>query len=142
MAKPFYPCLWFDHQAKEAAKFYCSVFPNSKILSESSIVVNFELNGRPFIALNDRRPPNHFNEAISFVIPCENQEEIDHFWEKLTADGGRESMCGWCSDKYGVSWQVIPAILGELMSDPERSGRVIAAFLKMKKFDIEKLMSS
>jgi predicted 3-demethylubiquinone-9 3-methyltransferase (glyoxalase superfamily) len=142
MAKPIYPCLWFDNQAKEAATFYCSVFPNSKILSESPIVVNFELNGRPFIALNDRRPPNHFNEAISFVIPCENQQEIDYFWEKLTAEGGKESMCGWCSDKYGVSWQVIPAILGELMSDPERSGRVVAAFLKMKKFDIEKLIKA
>jgi len=142
MAKPIYPCLWFDNQAKEAAKFYCSVFPNSKILSESPIVVNFALNGAPFIALNDRRPPNHFNEAISFVIPCENQEEIDHYWEKLTADGGKESMCGWCSDKYGISWQVIPAILGELMSDPQRSGRVVAAFLKMKKFDIEKLINA
>jgi len=142
MAKPVYPCLWFDNQAKEAANFYCSVFPNSKILSESPVAVNFELNGQPFIALNDRRPPNHFNEAISFVIPCENQKEIDYFWEKLTSNGGRESICGWCSDKYGVSWQVLPAILGELMSDPERSGRVVAAFLKMKKFDIEKLINA
>ena len=94
------------------------------------------------MALNDRRPPNHFNEAVSFVIPCENQQEIDHYWNQLTSDGGKESMCGWCTDKFGVSWQVIPTMLGELMSDPARSQRVMAAFLKMKKFDIEKIQNA
>ena len=142
MAKQIYPCLWFEKQAKEAAEFYCKVFPNSKILDESPIVVNVELNGRHFMALNDRRPPHHFNEAVSFVIPCESQQEIDHYWEQLTSGGGKESMCGWCTDKFGVSWQVVPTILGELMSDPTRSQRVVAAFLKMKKFDIEKLQNA
>jgi predicted 3-demethylubiquinone-9 3-methyltransferase (glyoxalase superfamily) len=139
MAKQIYPCLWFESQAKAAAEFYCGVFPNSKILNESPIVVNFELNGKHFMALNGRRPPHHFNEAVSFVIPCDDQQEIDRYWNTLTADGGKESMCGWCTDKFGVSWQVVPTILGELMSDPGKAQRVVAAFLKMKKFDIEEL---
>ena len=142
MAKPIFPCLWFQKDAKAAAEFYCSVFPNSKILSASPIVINFELNGRPFLALNDYRAPEHFNEAISLVITCEDQKEIDYYWNKLTTDGGEESMCGWCKDKYGLSWQVVPSILGELMGDPNRAERVIAAFLKMKKFDIEKLKNA
>jgi len=142
MAKQIYPCLWFEKEAKEAAEFYCWVFPNSKILNESPIVVNFELNGKHFMALNDKRPMQQFNESVSFVIPCDDQKEIDYYWNELTADGGKESMCGWCSDKFGISWQVVPAILGELMSDPQRAQRVIAAFLKMKKFDIEKLLNA
>ena len=142
MAKQIYPCLWFEKEAKEAAEFYCRVFPNSKILNESPIVVNFELNGKHFMALNDKRPMQQFNESVSFVIPCDDQKEIDYYWNELTADGGKESMCGWCSDKFGISWQVVPAILGELMSDPQRVQRVIAAFLKMKKFDIEKLLNA
>lgn len=143
MAKQIYPCLWFDGKAKEAAEFYCSIFPNSKITNASPIVVNFELNGQHFMALNDHADPkNKFNESVSFVIPCESQEEIDHYWYKLITDGGAESMCGWCSDKFGISWQVIPAILGELMSDPEKAPRVIQAFLKMKKFDIETLKNA
>ncbi|PBQ33730.1 hypothetical protein CNR22_18740 [Sphingobacteriaceae bacterium] len=139
MIHPLYPCLWFENQAQQAAKFYCSVFPNSKILNESQMVVNIELNGKRFMLLNDRRPPHKFNEAVSFVITCENQEEIDYYWNKLTADGGEENMCGWCSDKYGLSWQVIPAVLGELMADPEIAQKVVQAFMKMKKFDIETL---
>jgi len=139
MKNQIYPCLWFDGQAKAAADFYCKVFPNSKIFSASPIVVNFELNGQKFMALNDRRPPNHFNEAVSFVITCEDQKEIDYYWNKLTSNGGAESMCGWCMDKFGVSWQVIPTILGHLMSNPEKGQRVVQAFLKMKKINIEKL---
>jgi predicted 3-demethylubiquinone-9 3-methyltransferase (glyoxalase superfamily) len=139
MVKQIYPCLWFEDQARAAAAFYCAVFPNSKILNESPIVVNFELNGSHFMALNGNRPPNYFNESTSFVISCDDQQEIDYYWNALTADGGKESMCGWCADKFGVSWQVVPAILGELMSDPDRAQRVVAAFLKMKKFDIDEL---
>jgi len=142
MAKQIYPCLWFEKQAKEAAHFYCGIFPNSKVLNESPMVVNFELNGVHVMALNDRTPPNDLNEAFSFVIPCEDQREIDHYWNSLTADGGNESMCGWCTDKFGVSWQVIPAILGELMSKPDRAQRVVAAFLKMQKMDIETLINA
>lgn len=139
MKKQIYPCLWFEHEAKAAAEFYCSVFPNSKILNESSIVVNFELNGTYFMALNDKRPLQDFNESISFVIPCEDQKEIDYYWDKLTTDGGKENMCGWGTDKFGISWQVVPTILGRLMSDPEKGQRVVQAFMKMKKFDIETL---
>lgn len=142
MTQPIYPCLWFNNQAKAAAEFYCSIFPNSKITDESPIVVNWELNGRKFMGLNDNRANFLFNESVSFVISCETQEEIDHYWNKLTSDGGAENMCGWCRDKFGVSWQVIPGILGQLMSDPQRSQRVVQAFLKMKKFDIEKLTNA
>jgi len=142
MSKQLYPCLWFNTGAKEAADFYCSIFPNSKILNASPIVVNFELNGTHFMALNEKSKQFPFNESVSFVIPCEDQAEIDHYWNSLTADGGAESMCGWCKDKYGVSWQVVPVILGKLMSDPEKAPRVIQAFMKMKKFDIEALMKA
>ena len=142
MAKQIYPCLWFEKEAKAAAEFYCSVFPNSKILNQSPMVVNFELNGKHFMALNEKRGAHPFNEAVSFVITCEDQKEIDYYWEKLTADGGKENMCGWCSDKFGISWQVIPSILGQLMSDPSKAQRVVTAFLKMKKFDIEKLKNA
>ncbi len=142
MTKQIYPCLWFEQEAKSAAEFYCEVFPNSKILNASPVVVNFELNGKHFMALNQRTPSNDFSEAVSFVIPCDDQQEIDYYWSKLTSDGGRESMCGWCTDKFGISWEVVPTILGELMSDPGRAQRVIAAFLQMKKFDIEKLINA
>lgn len=142
MASSIYPCLWFENQASEAAAFYCSIFPNSKILNESPMVVNWELNGQQFMGLNGAQANTSFNESFSFVIPCENQEEIDHYWNRLTADGGAESMCGWCSDKFGVSWQVIPSILGELMSDPVKGPRVVQAFLKMRKFDIETLKNA
>lgn len=141
MDKQMYPCLWFDNQAREAADFYCSIFPNSKIVHDSGMVVNFELNGQFFMGLNGG-PRFNFTEAVSFVIPCKDQAEIDHYWYKLTADGGEESMCGWCKDKFGLSWQVIPAILGELMSDPERGQRVMQAFMKMRKFDIAALQNA
>jgi len=276
MKNQIYPCLWYDGQAKQAAEFYCNAFPNSKITSESPIVVNWELNGKRIMGLNggpiykinpsislfvncesvnatnelwkklidggkalmpiDKYPWSErygwlqdkfgmtwqlsapikdeakltmspsmlftgkqfgraeeainfycsvfdnsakdvlinygkedanagkvmfsefklsdynliamdgpgvhdytFSEGVSFVITCENQQEIDYYWNKFISDGGAESKCGWCKDKFGVSWQVIPAILGKLMSDPENGQRVVQAFLKMKKFDIEKL---
>ena len=137
MTHKLYPCLWFDGKAKEAASFYCSIFKDSKILSENPMVVNFEVNGTKFMGLNGG-PLFKFNEAVSFVVNCDTQEEIDYYWEKLT-DGGRESMCGWLVDKFGLSWQIVPSMLGELMSDPQRAGRVTKAFMEMKKLDIEVL---
>ena len=142
MSHQIYPCLWFNNEAGEAAAFYCSIFPHSSILNQSPMVINFELNGKHFMALNQKGPQHLFNEAVSFVIPCDDQEEIDYYWHKLTADGGKESMCGWCVDKFGVSWQVIPSMLGELMSQPDKAQRVVQAFLKMKKFDIETLKNA
>lgn len=136
-----YPCLWFDGEARAAADFYCTIFPDSKIISDSGMVVNFELNGQFFMGLNGG-PNDEFNEAVSFVIVCKDQVEIDHYWHKLIADGGEESMCGWCKDKFGLSWQVVPAILGQLMSDPEKGPRVVQAFMKMQKFDIEALQNA
>lgn len=141
MTKQMYPCLWFNGQAKEAADFYCTIFPNSKIINDSGMVVNFELNGQFFMGLNGG-DNFKFNEAVSFVIPCKDQEEIDHYWYKLIADGGQEGMCGWCKDKFGLSWQVVPTVLGELMSNPENGQRVVKAFMKMKKFDIKALQSA
>jgi predicted 3-demethylubiquinone-9 3-methyltransferase (glyoxalase superfamily) len=138
MKNEMYPCLWFNGQAKSAADFYCGIFPNSKVTLNTPIVVHFELNGKKFMGLNGG-PQFKFTEAVSFVIPCENQQEIDHYWNKLTADGGQESQCGWLKDKFGLSWQVVPTILGKLMSDPEKGQRVVQAFMKMKKFDIETL---
>jgi predicted 3-demethylubiquinone-9 3-methyltransferase (glyoxalase superfamily) len=140
MTNPIYPCLWFDGQAKAAAEFYCSVFKNSRILADTPLVVNFELNGKKFMGLNGG-PHFKFNEAISFVVECETQEEIDYYWNKLT-EGGQESMCGWLKDKFGLSWQIVPTVLAKLMSDPERREKVIKAFMQMKKFDIEKLMQA
>jgi predicted 3-demethylubiquinone-9 3-methyltransferase (glyoxalase superfamily) len=141
MTNQIYPCLWFDgQQAKPAADFYCEVFPNSKILSTNPFVVIFELNGKKFMGLNGG-PEYKFNEAVSFVVNCETQEEIDYYWNKLTKDG-EEGKCGCLKDKYGVSWQIVPSILGKLMSDPEKAPKVMYAFMQMKKFDIEKLMQA
>jgi len=143
MKKQMYPCLWFDGQARAAADFYCAIFPNSKIINDSVMVVNFELNGQLFMGLNGGPNANaKFNEGVSFVVPCKDQEEIDYYWYKLIADGGREDMCGWCKDKFGLSWQVIPSILGQLMSNPEKGQRVVQAFMKMRKFDIEALQNA
>lgn len=141
MTKQMYPCLWFDGQARQAADFYCSIFPNSKIISDSGMVVNFQVNGEFFMGLNGGSNFK-FNEAVSFVIPCKDQQEIDHYWNSLTADGGKEGMCGWCKDKFGLSWQVVPAMLGELIGNPEKGQRVVQAFMKMKKFDIEALKNA
>ena len=148
------PFLWFDDNAEEAARFYTSVFKNSKMgnvaryndagpgPAGSVMVANFELEGLPFTALNGG-PLFKFNESVSFVVNCENQEEVDYYWEKLTAGGGKESRCGWLKDKYGLSWQIVPTALGRLMSDPdpEKSKRVMQAMLKMDKIiiaDLEK----
>jgi predicted 3-demethylubiquinone-9 3-methyltransferase (glyoxalase superfamily) len=156
MTNQIAPCLWFDNQAEQAANFYTAVFKNAKIENISRygkegyeihgqkegtvLAVGFQLNGQSFTALNGG-PVFKFNEAISFQVFCETQEEIDYYWRKLT-DGGEESQCGWLKDKFGLSWQIIPAILPKLMSDPARAGRVTKAFLQMKKFDIEKLMQA
>ena len=105
------------------------------------MVVRWEINGSQFMGLNGG-PQFKTNEAVSFVIECDTQQEIDNYWNKLTADGGQESQCGWCKDKFGVSWQVVPAILGELLSNSEKGQRVVSAFMQMKKFDIEKLLNA
>ncbi len=135
------PFLWFDNQAAEAAAFYVSVFPNAKIISSNPMVTQFELEGLQIMALNGG-PKFKLDEAFSFSISCENQEEIDYFWDKLTGDGGQESMCGWLKDKFGLSWQVVPAQLGELMSEPDRANRVVKAFLQMRKMDIAALVNA
>jgi predicted 3-demethylubiquinone-9 3-methyltransferase (glyoxalase superfamily) len=142
------PCLWFDDQAEEAARFYTSIFKNSKMGAVthygegaprpkgSVLTVRFELDGQEFLALNGG-PLFKFTEAVSFIVNCETQEELDRMWEKLS-EGGSEVQCGWLKDRYGVSWQVVPAVLGEMLSDPdpERSARVMQAVMQMKKLDI------
>jgi predicted 3-demethylubiquinone-9 3-methyltransferase (glyoxalase superfamily) len=141
MTNQIYPCLWFDGQAKAAADFYCSVFKNSKVTTDTAMVVNFELNGKKFMGLNGG-PMFKFNEAVSMVVECETQEEIDNYWNKLTADGGQESQCGWLKDKFGFSWQIIPNIIGKLMTDTEKAPRVMQEIMKMKKIDIAKLVNA
>jgi predicted 3-demethylubiquinone-9 3-methyltransferase (glyoxalase superfamily) len=145
------PFLWFDQQAEEAANFYVSIFENSRILSASRygeggpgpkgsvMTVSFELNGQEFTALNGG-PHFKFTEAVSFVVHCETQQEVDKFWKKLT-EGGQESQCGWLKDKFGLSWQVVPNALPKLLqgTDSARSQRVMAALLKMKKLDVNEL---
>jgi predicted 3-demethylubiquinone-9 3-methyltransferase (glyoxalase superfamily) len=133
------PFLWFDDQAEEAANFYISIFKNSKITSASAMMVAFELEGQSFMALNGG-PAFKFTEAISLFVNCDTQQEVDALWDKLSA-GGETSRCGWLKDKYGLSWQIIPQVLGELMGDPdpEKSGRVMHAMLQMTKIDIATL---
>ena len=138
MANQIFPCLWFNGQALAAAKFYCSIFNNSRITSENQMVVSFELDGKKFMGLNGG-PAFTFNEAVSFVVECETQEEIDHYWRSLLADGGKEGNCGWLKDQFGVSWQITPSILPKLLSDPSKAKRVMEVFLKVKKFDIKAL---
>lgn len=153
---PIVPCLWFDNEAEQAAYFYVSIFDDSAVKSVSrygdegkefhgkepgtALMVTFELNGQSFSALNGGPHFKH-SEAVSFVLSCDTQKEIDYFWSKLS-EGGQESMCGWLKDKFGVSWQVVPSILGKLMTDPSRASRVMNAFLKMKKFDIQTLLDA
>jgi predicted 3-demethylubiquinone-9 3-methyltransferase (glyoxalase superfamily) len=136
------PFLWFDNNAAEAAEFYCTIFKNSKVTTKGPMSVTFELEGQPFYALNGG-PRFKFTEAISFFIRCEDQAEVDYYWNKLIAGGGEESMCGWLKDKYGLSWQVIPIRLMELIghSDKEKAGRAVQAMLKMRRIiiaDLEK----
>lgn len=140
MINKIYPCLWFDGQAKAAADYYCGIFPNSKIISENPMVVNFELNGSRFMGLNGG-PQYKFSPANSYVITCDTQEEIDHFWDSL-GEEGVYNQCGWLDDKYGVSWQIVPTVLEALMTDPNRAPRVVEAFMKMTKFDIETLVNA
>ena len=152
IAQKITPFLWFENQAEEAANFYCSIFKDSKVgdvvrygdtgpgPKGTVMIVTFQLAGQEFTALNGG-PRFKFTEAISFVVNCETQEEIDYFWEKLTADGGQESMCGWLKDKFGLSWQIVPTDLPRLMQsgDAKKSERVMQAILQMKKLDIAKL---
>ena len=144
--KKITPFLWFDNQAEEAMNFYVSVFKNSKVLGVTpgpngiAQSVTFELEGQEFIGLN-AGPQFKFNEAISFFVDCKTQEEVDELWEKLTANGGEESMCGWLKDKYGLSWQIIPSALGQMLSDPDpvKAQQVMQAMLQMRKIDISGL---
>ncbi len=145
------PWLWFDTEAEEAARFWCGVFPNSRVTGtthygpgtgrpEGSVMtVSFELDGDPFVALNGG-PEFQFSEAVSFQIACEGQEEVDRFWDRLT-DGGQESQCGWLKDRYGVSWQVVPTELSALLSDPDpdRARRATEAMLRMRRIDLTAL---
>jgi predicted 3-demethylubiquinone-9 3-methyltransferase (glyoxalase superfamily) len=155
------PFLWFKDNAEEAAKFYTSIFKNSKIgrilryseevaeVSQSGqpagsvLTIEFEIEGQKFVALNGG-PEFKFNESISFVVNCETQKEVDYFWEKLTADGGEESQCGWLKDKFGVSWQVTPTVLIDMLhdKDPEKAERVMNAMLQMQKIEIPKLKAA
>ena len=151
--------MWFDHQAEEAAKFYTSVFKNSKVGKilrydeatakaaggpvGSVLTIEFEIEGQKFTALNGG-PQFKFNESVSFVVYCQTQDEVDYFWQKLTADGGQESECGWLRDKFGLSWQVTPTVLIEMLhdKDPKKSGRVMNAMMQMQKIDISKLKAA
>lgn len=141
MKNTIYPCLWFDGNAKEAASFYCSVFKNSSITTDTPLVVNFELDGKKFMGLNGG-PQFKFTEAVSLVVECETQKEIDYYWEKLTADGGAESMCGWLKDKFGFSWQIVPRQIGEWMSRPDRAQAVMQEVLSMRKLDMARLQAA
>lgn len=153
------PCLWFDHQAEEAARFYVSIFKDSKITDVSHygqsgseaarrpagsvMTVVFQIEGQNFMALNGG-PIFKFSEAISLVVSCKDQAELDAVWSKLTADGGSEGPCGWCKDKYGLSWQLVPSNIAEMMADkdPARSERVMAAVLGMRKLDLKSIQSA
>ena len=143
------PCLWFDTEAQDAANFYLTVFPNSRITditysgeagprpAEMVLTVEFELDGHPFTALNGG-PEFSFSEAVSFQIDCTSQDEVDYYWNALTENGGEESQCGWCKDKFGLSWQVVPRQLDELLDspDPAVAERVTAAMMKMRKIEV------
>lgn len=147
------PCIWFDSTAEAAANFYVSVFKNSRVkqvtrypeaaesvsgkAAGTAMTVTFDLNGQPFMALNGGAE-FPLNEAVSFVISCESQAEVDEYWQKLTADGGQEGPCGWCKDKFGLSWQVVPTGMAEYLNNPDtaKANKAMAAMLKMKKIDL------
>lgn len=149
------PNLWFDTQAEEAARFYCSVFPNSRIRQVSYygeagpgpagtvLTVDFELDGQPFTAINGG-PQFTFSEAISLLINCADQAEVDYYWDAMLAGGGEESMCGWLKDRYGLSWQVVPEGMAEVMADPDpsRAERAMRAMLTMRKLDVAALRAA
>lgn len=150
------PFLWFDTQAEDAAALYTSVFPDSKITDvqrygaggpgpEGTVMlVQFQLDGHEFTALNGGPDHYTFNESVSFVVDCKDQAEVDHYWDALTANGGEPGPCGWLKDKYGLSWQIVPAALNELLSDPDpgRSSRAMQAMLKMTKIDVAELRAA
>jgi predicted 3-demethylubiquinone-9 3-methyltransferase (glyoxalase superfamily) len=150
--KKITPFLWFDNQAEEAVEFYTSIFANSKIVdiarygesgpgpAGSVMTIGFQIEGQNFVALNGG-PVYHFTPAISFVVDCRTQEEVDRLWESLTADGGKQEQCGWLTDKYGISWQIIPSRLMKLLTDhdPVKANRVMQAMLTMTKIDIATL---
>jgi predicted 3-demethylubiquinone-9 3-methyltransferase (glyoxalase superfamily) len=153
MLAPITPNLWFDFgRAEQAAEFYCGIFPNSRIVSMTHypegapgpqggvMAVEWELDGNRFIGINGG-PQFTFDEAVSFLITCADQAEVDHYWTRLLADGGRESMCGWLTDRFGLSWQVVPAGMAEVLNDPdpERGKRAMAAMLQMRRIDLEAL---
>lgn len=154
MAQPITPCLWFDGNAEEAVNYYLSVFKDSKLMqidrwSEVGpdpdapvIFIEFQINGQPFQALNGG-PEFHFTEAISFSIECDSQDEVDYYWNTLTQEG-EPSQCGWLKDRYGVSWQVVPRVLNELVrdADRERAGQVMRRMLQMTKLDIAELQAA
>jgi predicted 3-demethylubiquinone-9 3-methyltransferase (glyoxalase superfamily) len=149
MSEKITTCLWFDSEGEEAAEFYCSLLPNSRVTDVTRygdagpgapgtvMTVSFELDGRPYVALNGG-PEFRFTEAVSFQISCEDQAEVDHYWDALMAGGGAPQQCGWLTDRFGLSWQVIPVQLEQLMdgSDPEVTQRVVDAMLKMIKIDV------
>ncbi|MBJ7331475.1 MAG: VOC family protein [Solirubrobacteraceae bacterium] len=155
MAQKIVPNLWFDGNAEEAADFYVSVFTDSRITATTRypegapgpagtvMTVSWELNGQKFTGINGG-PEFQFDEAISFQIDCEDQAEVDYYWDALTADGGAESQCGWCKDKFGVSWQVVPKGMDEFFTDndPERVGRAMHAMLGMKKLDVAAMQAA
>ena len=159
MTQKITPFLWFDNQAEDAAAFYTAIFNESAIGAAANyegeagekvgrpkgtvMVVDFEIAGQRFIALNGG-PKYKFNESISFVIDCKDQAEVDYYWSRLTADGGEETMCGWVKDRFGVSWQVVPTVLSQLISGPDKEGsqRAMHAMLQMQKFDIQKLQDA
>lgn len=134
------PFLWFESQAKEAAEYYVGIFPDSRIVSENPFVVTFEICGQRFSTLNGG-PHDQFNDAVSFMVDCKDQQEVDHYWNRLIADGGRESMCGWLKDKYGVAWQIVPEALPRLINHPDRARaqKAIDAMLKMRKIVVAEL---
>lgn len=154
---PITPCLWFDDRAEEAANFYASVFPGSAIgrivrygkagydqhhMKEGTVqTVEFRINGQWFTALNGG-PVFRFSEAVSMQVICDTQQEIDYYWERLISGGGEEGPCGWCKDRFGLSWQVAPAILPDLLADPTRADRVTEVYLRMKKFIIQDLLNA
>ncbi|MEO8573575.1 MAG: VOC family protein [Pyrinomonadaceae bacterium] len=159
MTQKITPCLWYDGNAKEATDFYASVFKDSEIGNTSKyndasskasgqpegsvMVVEFEIAGQKFIGLNGG-PHFKFSEAISFMIDCKDQAEVDYFWSRLTEDGGQESQCGWLKDKFGLSWQVVPSVLSGLVAGPDRKAakRAMAAMMKMKKIEIQTLQDA
>lgn len=134
--------MWFNQQAREAAYWYISIFENSEIMTDNGLVVMFQIRGTKFMALNGG-PEFQFNESISMVVNCENQEEVDNYWNALISNGGKESQCGWLKDKFGVSWQIVPRELGEWIGNPDPDIRnyAVSALMKMKKIIIEDLKS-